>query len=434
MRKAWLTLALVLFTLNLRADDLPRRGTAGVAIANLTADESAKLGGNGIRVRAVIPGGPAEKVGIAAEDVLTGFENAIAFTARVASMKPGEKLALTIRRGGETLKKEVTIEPRPLEKSSDYAIDYGFVSADGNRYRTIVTRPKGDGPFPTIFLVQGVGCFSVDNPGPGFSYLPVVENWTRRGFLTLRVDKPGTGDSEGGPCPAVDFQTEVRAYSAALKGLESNRYADKKNIFLFGHSMGGIMAPLVARALPLRGIAVYGTGFNSWLAYTLENTRRQMRLAGADWADVATEEKKQELFASLFYVQRKSLEQILTEHPEFKEDFPDGKTLAAGKYAVYFQQIYDLELAKSWKELDMPVLAMWGSSDFVSNESDHRALAEAMSQWHKGKGTFYKLENTDHWLHTVPDFGASLKQGPQTGEHNTKFDAAIADFFEKNKA
>jgi hypothetical protein len=43
--------------------------------------------------------------------------------------------------------------------------------------------------------------------------------------------------------------------------------------------MGGVMAPLLASDVSVRGILVYGTITRTWFEYMLENTRRQMELA-----------------------------------------------------------------------------------------------------------------------------------------------------------
>ena len=50
----------------------------------------------------------------------------------------------------------------PREQSDKYDVTYGDVSSDGDRLRTIITKPKKKGKFPVVFYVQGVGCGSVD--------------------------------------------------------------------------------------------------------------------------------------------------------------------------------------------------------------------------------------------------------------------------------
>jgi esterase/lipase len=50
---------------------------------------------------------------------------------------------------------------------------------------------------------------------------------------------------------------------------------DPERIYLFGHSMGGVLAPYLTAAVPVRGSMVYGTLARTWFEYQLENVRRQ---------------------------------------------------------------------------------------------------------------------------------------------------------------
>ena len=397
---------------------LSRRGSAGVAVA---AEESQVI------VRGVLPGLPAAKAGLQGGDVLLKLDDvAVAsvgdFVSRIGSKKPGDTARVEYSRNGQTATATITIEERPREQSEVYDVAYGAVTDGTYRYRTISTKPKNAAPVATLFLVQGLGCGSIDNPPPGHSYRKLIESLTRRGFATLRVDKPGTGDSEGGPCSAVDFHGEVKAYRAALESLKN-----EKNVFLLGHSMGGIQAPLIAAGFPVRGVIVYGATYNSWGNYIVANTRRQQRLRGESFETIAETEKRNEAFNALFYVQKQPLEKILAEHPEFRAMFPDGKTLTAGKEGKYFQQLYDVDLAKAWKALNTPVLALYGGSDFLTDASEHEWLAAAINSWRPGTAKFVKLDGVDHWLLKTADQAASLRQAGE-GEYDDRFGETVAAF------
>ena len=95
------------------------------------------------------------------------------------------------------------------------------------------------------------------------------------GYVTMRVDKPGCGDSEGGPWPEIDFQAELDGYGQGLKALKAYSFVDPDKVFIFGHSMGGVMGPLLAAETKVKGVAVYGTVFRTWFEYQVENVRRQ---------------------------------------------------------------------------------------------------------------------------------------------------------------
>lgn len=416
-----LTALALVFATTVNAE-LPRRGSAGLAVA---------MENERVVVRDVFPDTPAAKAGLQKGDIIISLDKAPVattadFTVPLGRRKGGQNVTVEYQRGSERASVTFPLREWPREQSPDYDVTYGEVSADGHRFRTIATRPKHGAPKATLFLVQGLGCGSIDNPPPDHSYLSLIASLSRRGFATLRVDKPGAGDSEGGPCAAVDYHGEVRAFRAALASLK-----ETKHVFLFGHSMGGIQAPLIAEGFPLRGVIAYGSTFNSWLQYTLSNQRRQMRLRGESYETIEAEQKLSERFNALFYIQKQPLEKILAEHPVYRESFPDGKTYAGGKEAKFFQQLYDVDMATAWKKIDAPVLSLYGASDFLTDATEHESLAAAINSWRHGTARFVKLEGIDHWLRKAADQPTSLAQGPGGSTYDDRLAETIAAFMEE---
>jgi hypothetical protein len=137
----------------------------------------------------------------------------------------------------------------------------------GERVRVIVTRPRGgSGKFPAIFVAGWLSCDSVEAPastddasGKVFRVLAELP-----GFVTVRMDKPGVGDSEG-VCKETDFDTELSAYRAAFRRLSRYPFIDKNGVFVFGISNGGGFAPLVAEDASVRGYVIDGGWVKTWL-------------------------------------------------------------------------------------------------------------------------------------------------------------------------
>jgi len=64
------------------------------------------------------------------------------------------------------------------------------------------------------------------------------------------------GDSRNStPCEQMDFDHEVETYRTALTHLHSMPGIDADRIFLYGHSMVVLSAPLMATAAPIAGIS-----------------------------------------------------------------------------------------------------------------------------------------------------------------------------------
>ena len=253
-------------------------------------------------------------------------------------------------------------------------------------------------------------------------YKTIVDDFTRHGFVTLRVDKPGCGDSEGGPARDVDFDTELDGYRQALKMLKARGDVDTDRVFIFGHSMGGVMAPLLAAEFPVRGIIVYGTIARTWTEYWLENLRRQMELADADPAAIDRDLRAEAALATYLYAEKKSPKEIIERYPHLRERLEQNITedrYFFDRSLTFYRQLADKNLGAAWESFGGHALAIWGKADFVSNEDDHALIARIVNRDHPGHGTFLAMEGIDHGFNRAAS-RRELRRGQsrQPGEFN----------------
>ena len=159
----------------------------------------------------------------------------------------------------------------------------------------IITTPHGlssASRLPAVLLIGGIGTYSVDysfDPDHDVAepYRRLLTALTRRGFVTLRVEKSGVGDSEGPPAKDVDLESELAGYVAGLQLLKQRSDVDPERIFILGHSIGSVEAPMAAAREPVRGIVVMQGVGTTWFEYELRNKRRQLELEGIAPAEVA---------------------------------------------------------------------------------------------------------------------------------------------------
>jgi len=389
---------------------------------------------SGALIDQVIPGSTAEGAGFKPGDVILSLdgakiEGANELIRAISGRKANASVAIAFRRGDALRTQTVTLKGRPLEKSDDFETIYSAAPCRVGRLRTIVTRPKGDGKHPAVFLIQGIGTFSIDNPiGALTSYKTLIDDFTRRGFVTLRVDKPGCGDSEGGPARDVDFDTELDGYRQALKMLKARSDVDPDHVFIFGHSMGGVMAPLLAAETPVHGIIVYGTITRTWTEYMLENIRRQMELADADPSAIDRDLRVEAALLTYLYAEKLSPKTIAERSPALRERL--AQTITDDRYYVdrsltFFRQLADKNLGAAWEAFNGHVLAVWGKADYVSNEDDHALIARIVNRDHPGHGSFVALDGIDHGFNRAASRRESFERG-QKREPGT-FNPAIID-------
>jgi hypothetical protein len=366
----------------------------------------------------------------------TGVAGIPDFLKKVEESRAGDVLVLEFVRAAVRSEQRVTLKEMPREKGDGYEVTYSFVTSHGARLRTIITRPKGEGRHPAVMLLQGGHtCFSIDNPvGTPFGFTWVARNVAQHGYVTMRVERPGCGDSEGGPLRDVDFETELDGYKEALRALKEMEFVDPERVFLFGHSAGGIMAPLMAVEIPVRGIAVFGTASGTWFESVFGQRRRLATLDGTSAAEVDQELLAQARFWYPLLVEKKTPREILEKAPELKELgwIVDDKYVGERLY-TYHHQLADQNLAKVWSKVaaadPVPrVLAMWGKSDWLSTQSQHTWIAEVVNRVKPQSASFVALDATDHFfLRTATPEESYRYFKPVKGMPPTEFSRPVVD-------
>jgi dienelactone hydrolase len=379
--------------------ELPGSASFGALVKDLddsTANSFQLPSSKGTWLKQVFGGSSADQAGLIDNDVLISFDGKAIdktnqFLAMLKQYHGGDQVKVTYYRQAQLKTATILLKPKPKETSSDYDIIYADVHSGSNQLRTIITKPKGNGIYPAVLIVGGIGCYSIDN-NSNLSFRLWVDSLTTNGFVTIRVEKTGVGDSKGIPCSECDFTTEKQGYLDGLKQLKSLPYVDKANVFIAGFSIGGVIAPLLAQQEKVKGIIVYGTVGRNWLEYELESTHHQRLLDDypADSLDIWMRGEYERLYG--LYVEKKTPEQIIKEHPETAANF-----FQYPMSVKYFQQVADINIRQLWMNTDAWVLAMHGTSDFVSSANEHELLVQIVNRYHPGKATHIEIKNSDHW-------------------------------------
>lgn len=202
--------------LSATAQELPRRGALGLQMAPLTAEE-AKANGlkAGVKASAVLPGLTAEALKLAPGDVLVSFnKKPISVAADVSgvlrSLRAGDQVSLQVKRDGKLITLTANLVEKPKQKGDGFDVVYTHVVSNGNRIRVIATHPKGEGPFPTLFVIGGIGAYSMDSELAAGPYGKILDPIAKAGYAIIRTEKPGQGDSDGPAYTDLLFNHEDR--------------------------------------------------------------------------------------------------------------------------------------------------------------------------------------------------------------------------------
>ncbi|MEO8711655.1 MAG: alpha/beta fold hydrolase [Parafilimonas sp.] len=138
------------------------------------------------------------------------------------------------------------VRPQTPKPPFPYKSEEVIYNGNGLQFGGTITIPPGNGTFPAVLLITGSG--QQDRDETVFDHKPfavIADALTRDGFIVLRVDDRGIGNSTGNfaASTTADFAKDV---NASIEYLKSRREVNDKKVGLLGHSEGGMIAPMVA--------------------------------------------------------------------------------------------------------------------------------------------------------------------------------------------
>jgi pimeloyl-ACP methyl ester carboxylesterase len=282
---------------------------------------------------------------------------------------------------------------------------YDSVTAPGGkRLRTIITKPHdAKGKLPVIFVAGWLSCDSVeahegtkDATGLVFQGLAQLPS-----FSLFRVDKQGVGDSEGN-CAENDFDSELAGYRASFHALKNYDFIDANRVYMLGISNGGGFAPLVPETEPekaqVRGYISVGGWVKTWFEHMLEIERGRFALMRKSPAEVNDRMKSAARLYESWLIQGKSVDEILREHPQLAELWPEGKdhTHLYGRPLKFYQDLQKLNLAAAWARVKVPSLILHGQYDWIMSREDPELMAQYINANRPNAARFAEVPEMGH--------------------------------------
>jgi pimeloyl-ACP methyl ester carboxylesterase len=323
-------------------------------------------------------------------------------------------------------------EGKPLQSLPGLETEYGSVrTSEGTRLRTILTRPSGTrGRLPAIFLAQWVSCGSLDFGPDRQSQLRQIAE--RSGTVLVRVERSGTGDSEGRPCSELDYDIEVRHYREAFDQIARHAWIDADRIVIFGSSLGATTAPLIADGKRVAGIVVQGGGAVTYLERMISFDRLFLERSGKyTAAQIHDEMLKRIPFHVEYLVRGRTPEQIEQERPELRGVWQSIRGGAEapphyGRPYAWHQQAANRDFLEAWSKVEAPVLVFYGEYDQFEPRHGHKLIADTVNKLRPGTATLVELLKADHEL----EFYGSADDAYAYKDGQIRYDAFIQPLVE----
>jgi pimeloyl-ACP methyl ester carboxylesterase len=306
----------------------------------------------------------------------------------------------TARLTGELPRKE----GKALVSLPGLETEYGMVrTSEGVRLRTIISRPeKSTGKLPAIMLAQWVSCGSLDYNGARPGLLQDIAQ--QSGVVLIRIERSGTGDSEGPPCSALDYDMEVRHYREAFDQIARHPWIDPDRIVIFGNSLGATTAPLIAEGTKVAGIVVQGGGAVTYLERMINFDRLYLERSGKYApAQIHDEMNRRIAFHVEYLLGRKTPEQIEREQPELRGVWASIRGAAEapphyGRPYAWHWQAANRNFLEAWTKVHAPVLVVHGEYDQFEPRHGHQLIADTLNKLRPGSATFIEVPKADHEL------------------------------------
>jgi len=382
---------------------LQRKPLLGARIEYVTEN-----GNSGCKVVQVVRGTSVE-LKLQEKDLITkigeqSFNSADEFIKQFLSYEPGKEIQLLVLRGKKKLTLKAKVAARPYETDDNATVIYDEANYKGGQLRVIINKPFKENKMPAMLFIPGYTCTSIDELTSDHPYKRIVDAYVDAGYVTLRIEKSGLGDSKNTPpCESCDLLDEIENFEVGLKKLKSLSYVDTNQIIIVGHSMGGIIAPAISAKHQVAGVVVYGTTAKSWFEYQIEMYRVQNALAGMNPIEVEQSVIEQYDLNYRYFVKKEKLEDIAKD-PKADSVLRtsweyNGNGKIYSRNAEYWRQIQDYPHLENWKNTKAKVLVQFGESDFQAfSRADHQQIVNTVNYFHPGNATLMTYPSTDHYF------------------------------------
>ncbi len=231
-----------------------------------------------------------------------------------------------------------------------------------------LTLPAGGTRLPGVVLVHGSGAHDRDETlGPNRPFRDLAWGLAARGVAVLRYDKRSKVNPFSFLGRAFTVRDEVIEDAAAgIALLRTTPRVDSSRVVVLGHSLGGTLAPRVARAAPgTAGIIIMAGPTAPLTDLILRQGHYLAAHAGADSAQAAR--------------QATAMGQLVAKIQALTPADSSSAALVLGAPASYWLDLRTVDPVMVADSLDLPMLVLHGGRDY-------QVTADEASGWKRALG------------------------------------------------
>jgi hypothetical protein len=265
---------------------------------------------------------------------------------------------------------------------------------------------------PAVLIVEGSGK-SPDRKDSAVSpFYQLGRILARDGYYVLTYNKRGSGSNTGnGSFYRSGFWMDNKDAQAALDFLSSAAHIDKSRIFLLGQSMGGVHITFLARKNRVAGNIYFAAAFKEFKETLRQQNADILGFLGKSRRAIALELKK--IAKMLHAIETGNF--CASDYTDICRKI-EGANIIDGVQERYFREVLKIDSARELAKLDIPLLILQGTSDFVINLNDLQAAKNALRKAGEKNARLKILPKVDHIFSDQPDKAASFKYMVKIGK------------------
>jgi uncharacterized protein len=221
--------------------------------------------------------------------------------------------------------------------------------------------PQGSGPFAAVVLVHGSGpCDQDETVGPNKPFRDLARGLASQGIAVLRYEK--RTKQHPTECAALGAKFTIQDETvcdalAAVALLTNTPGMDPMRVFVLGHSLGGMIAPRIARGAPhIAGLIIMAAGNRSLDETVID----QMNYIASLQPEMSLEARKQ---IDGFKAQMAQVKALTTNDV-------NSTTALLGAPPRYWLDLRGYVPARAAETLQCPMLVMQGARDYQATVGD----------------------------------------------------------------
>ncbi|MNK25870.1 Alpha/beta hydrolase family protein [compost metagenome] len=263
--------------------------------------------------------------------------------------------------------KAITYRAPGYADSTLYKEKSTYIEWPGHQLAAIVTTPKDGNSFPIVVLVHGSGPNDMDETlGPNKPFKDIAAGLAVNGIASIRyVKRTVIYPQEFGKAYTVKEEVldDVLQAIALAKKVEG---VDLKQIYVLGHSLGGMLAPRIATMAPdLKGIILAAAPARSLSDIIIEQNKYMV-----EQSKDTTVAMQKNLANAIIEIEKTKITKLGKMKPD---------SILLGLPASYWVDLNSYDQVAIAKKLKQRIFVIQGGYDFQVSETDFNIWNEALS-------------------------------------------------------